>query len=802
MFHRRQVTVSFLNTIFVLPFTLIVLISSCTIPKYYEVKKPFVFKTTIKVEGDLPKDEKENLELKLNNQLDDSMRVRTVFTLSRFYKPEKRSKKSAFPVFYKELAPPPAFDTVNITRSKSFMMALMNSFGYYAPMITDTFEIDTVGKQARAYVYFAVTPGKNLKLDSIVYRLQTPELQALVLKNMDKSLLKKGAPFSKQIISSELDRLIELFRNNGYYKFSIKDIYAETDTVVAALIDPALDPFEQAKLLEELKRKRDNPTINVTIRQKPVIDSGNITKYYVGKITLFPDLPLVEDTSVMLRIDTLTQNGITIISRSNKFKPAFLSKNVYLRPGKLFRQDNYYKTLNRFNTQLGAWQNAAIDLSESPMNDSLLDASIRLYPASKQRISYTLEASRNTNDILTATNLFGIGVNVGLRDRNAYRQSVQTTTNVRGGIELGSNFIQTEQASISHNIYFPQFIVPFLSNLKEWKVDNPRTVLNLNASYTDRRQFFTLRAFSASWGYQWARINKEKNKTYSYIFNPINVEYASLSKTDSLQKLLDSIPSLNEAFKTGLVIGNQFIFSILKQNTKGKNAHLDFWRITAEQSGALLGLIHAINMGDLRRFVKADIEYRHHIDYKKTELAMRAYAGGGIAYGHGLGTDQTLPFYKAYWAGGPNSMRGWQVRQLGLGSSTFYNKFDTGRINKIDRFGDVQLEGNIEYRFPLGTVFGVKIKSAIYTDIGNIWDRQRVDTTKFADGSDFTIGRFYKEFAVDAGTGLRLDFDYFIIRLDWAYRIRDPQRSDYPNRWFYDMRLADGTFQLGIGYPF
>jgi outer membrane protein insertion porin family len=47
-----------------------------------------------------------------------------------------------------------------------------------------------------------------------------------------------------------------------------------------------------------------------------------------------------------------------------------------------------------------------------------------------------------------------------------------------------------------------------------------------------------------------------------------------------------------------------------------------------------------------------------------------------------------------------------------------------------------------------------------------------------------------------------LDFDYFLIRLDWAYKVRDPQNPDYPNRWFYNFDLKNGQFQLGIGYPF
>jgi outer membrane protein insertion porin family len=784
MFHRRQVTASFFNTAVVLPLVLMIAAFSCVVPKNNQPGKPFVFKTNIKVYGNLPNDEKQNLELRLNNQLDDSLRVRTVTAFMSL---------DPFAIVYKKLANPPVFDTVNMSRSKVFMISLLNSLGYYAPVINDTFKIDTVKHQYRAILDFKVAPGKNLKFDSIGFSLQTPALQALAIQNANQSLLKKNKPYSKQIVSAELDRLIVLFRNNGYYKVSSKDIYAETDTVVAGLIDPSLDPFEQAKLLEDLRKKRQNPTITVVIKQRPVADSAEVAKYYIGKVTMYPDLQLLEDSTISIKNDTAVLNDITIISKYNKFKTPFLSRNVYLRPDKLYKQDNYYRTLNRFNTQLGAWQNAAIDLQESATSDSLLDVFIRLYPAKKLKLSVNLEATYNTNDIL-ASNLYGVGLNFGLRNKNGFKQSVQTTTNLRGGVEFGSDFIQTTQASLSHSIYFPR-LIPATNLIKDWKFDNLRTVLNFNASYTDRRDFFTLRALGASWGYEWTKINKERKSTRSYLLRLPNIEYANLSQTDSLKNLLDTIPTLKEAFKTGFIIGTQFVYSSVKQNDN----HTNFLRFTAEQSGALLGLIPSINKGDLFRFIKADIEYRHHIDYPKTQLAMRLYAGAGLEYGGKRDSQQTLPFYKAYFAGGPNSMRGWQVRQLGLGSSTFYN---TKGNQVLDRFGDIQLEGNIEYRFPLGAVFGIKIKSAIYTDIGNIWDRHLVDTAAAAQGSDFNIGRFYKEFAVDAGTGLRLDFDYFIIRLDWAYKIRDPQRIEYPDRWFYNMRLGDGQFQLGIGYPF
>jgi len=254
-----------------------------------------------------------------------------------------------------------------------------------------------------------------------------------------------------------------------------------------------------------------------------------------------------------------------------------------------------------------------------------------------------------------------------------------------------------------------------------------------------------------------------------------------------------------------LVLSQQFVYKSLHK--VGKNT--DFLTISGESSGALFGLIKSLDEGPLWRFLKGEVDYRHHIDYRRTQLAFHAYAGAGWAYGReGNQWEQTLPFYKAFFAGGPNSMRGWQVRQLGLGSSKFYDTAGTSaHTGALDRFGDVQLEGNIEWRFPIGTLFGVKLLSALYVDAGNIWNRHVLldanqNTEEAMRGSDFRFDRFYREFAVDAGTGLRLDFDLFIIRFDYAYKLKDPQRLDHSETWFYDMHLLDGQFQLGIGYPF
>lgn len=790
MFRRRQVTVSFPIPALLLITVAVAGLFSCTVPRKYQYHRPFVFAVNVKVVGNLVPDEKKDLAAKLANQLDDSLRPQII----------------SIGGVYNRVMNPPVFDTANVRRSTDFMVALLNATGYYNPTIKDTIRRDTVRfkrhpekNEYRVTVNFTVNPGKQLKLDSFAFALSTPALQQLALASAKATLLKKGKPYSKQLMSEELDRLVALFRNNGYYRFSKEDMVVVLDTVVSALIDPNLDPFQQEALLAQLKRKREHPTIDVVVAQRPVRDSSHLMQYHIGHVTVYPDLPIVlEDTVTVSNIDTSTAKGFTLITRSGKFKPSKIIENIYVRPDSLYRLQKSLRTVNRFN-QMGAWQQESMVFDPSENGDSILDATVKLYPAKKMVLNADYEVARNTNDIVTATNLFGINLNFGLRNRNAFHESVTSASTLRGGVELGSDFIQTTQISAAHTLSFPEVLPKFVYNFalhtfahnRREALDSVRSVFNINASYVDRRQFFTTRSINGSWGYEWTSGN------HSWLVRPINIEYTQLIKTDSFSRYLDSFPSLNLAFRSGLVLSSQVIYKSVHKY----GPHTDFLTLSGETSGALLGLIQKLNEGSLWRFIKGEVDYRHHIDYRRTQLAFHAYAGAGWAYGRGNGGEETLPFYKAFFAGGPNSMRGWQVRRLGLGSSNFY---DTSANGLLDRFGDIQLEGNIEYRFPLGTILGVKLLSAVYVDAGNIWDRHvLIDSpqiTAQADkGSDFKFNRFYNEFAVDGGTGLRFDFDLFLIRFDYAYKLKNPETG---SDWFQDLKLFHGQFQLGIGYPF
>lgn len=782
----RQVTV-FRLVQWIAYFTFIgAFITSCTISKSAQPGKPYVYKTTIDINGNVA--DKPQLLERLQNQLDDSIKLRVI----------------SYAGVVRVLVKPPVFDSVNIGRSRIFMTSLLHSLGYFNPVITDSFRIDTLRrkKEYRTHINFKVTPGKVLRLDSIGYAFKDPELERLALRQIDKSQLKKSEPYSLQKVSDELDRLLTVFRNNGYYKLNKEDIYAEVDTVVAALIDPTLDPFEQIRLLDSLKKKRENPTINVVFKQHPVKDSSRIRKYYIGNVSVYPDASY-EDFDPAIH-DTARIKDYTIIYNSRRFKLPFIANNVALRPGSLFSQRRYYRTNNIF-TSLGAWQNVDIEMHERKDTVPLLDTKIRLYPNTKQNLNISFETSRNVSDILSTGQLFGIGLNGRLLNRNAYREAIQTITNARFGIELGTNIIQTLQASLAHTINFPKFITPI--KIRTDSLIAPRTLLNLNASYTDRLLLFQSRSFNASWGYEWVKgrrredqdqVGQRWRKTWQYI--PLNYEYTDVLKTDSLRRLEDKISSYKFAFNNGLIISQVLSLSTGIE----KNNKLTLLRGRIEESGALFGLIKRLELGSLARFVKIDGEFKHYINYPRSSWAFRAFAGYGLVYGKTdtagyIVRENNLPFFKAYFAGGPYSMRAWQIRRLGPGSSNVYEKKDTS----AERFGNMQIELNTEFRFNITTIAGIKVNSALFVDIGNIWSTEFDPTSKQkVPEASFMFKRLYKDLAIGAGSSLRFDFDFFLIRLDWAYKIKDPLYAYKNDGWFNDIRILNGQFQLGIGYPF
>src|SRR6185295_5925888 len=167
-------------------------------------------------------------------------------------------------------------------------------------------------------------------------------------------------------ISAELDRLTELFRNNGYFRFTRDELIGLWDTLDVALLQPTLDPFEQLELLQKLRERRQKPTVNLEIRLRNV-DSAKLTKFYNGNVTIYPDY-IIDTAGLERRVDVV--QGITVIQHRNRFKPKIFPPNIYLPKDSVYRQRRYARTINRFNA-IGTWRQVNIDANRRKDQDTV-----------------------------------------------------------------------------------------------------------------------------------------------------------------------------------------------------------------------------------------------------------------------------------------------------------------------------------------------------------------------------------------------------------------------------------------------
>lgn len=746
------------------------------IPKKYPVNQPFVYQTNIQVQGNFTNTEKSRLTSRLRGQLDDSLRVRTIPKL-----------------LYNELRRPARYEAAAAERSITYMRNLLVAEGYYHDSIrVDTTVKRTSGQQLRTTVRFLVQPGKPIRLDTIRYSFRDSALQQLNREHLNEAFIKSGDPFAKSTISQELDRLVTLFRNHGYLRFGREDLLAVWDTLDRNLLTPTLDPFDELDQLERLRARRAEPKANLEWVLRDGIDSSKLTAYHVGQITIYPDL--ISD-ELPATADTSYTDDLTVISTRGLFKPRILAPNIYLHPGERYDQRNYLKTLNRLNA-LGTWRLVNIDQIPRPRTDTT-DFLIRMIPGKKGAFQTNIEGSNNQS--ILSGNLFGLAVNVGFQNRNVARRAIQSTTNFRYGVEAGRDtatdvrFIQTQQVSISHNLYFPR-AVPALRWLADSIRDNFRSILSFSASNTERRFLVNVTNLNASWGYDFRIRNT------LFTFRLPNVELSFIKKREKLQELIDSNALLKNIFADGLIVSGMAGASWSKQTER----HTTNVRVNLEESGLLTGFIRNKFLdSNLFRFIKIDLDLAHKIQFKKTALALHLFAGAGFELDATRNPlkRSNLPLFRQYFAGGPNSMRAWSLRKLGPGSSIQ----DFGNRGLPERYGDLQLEANAEYRFPLFQVAGFDVQGALFTDIGNVWYLKKA--TGRLPEEIFSFNRLGKDLAVGIGTGIRIDFAFFVVRLDYSYKAKDPSptpaNATVQNKWFGYKKWSDADqFQLGISFPF
>ena len=799
--------------LFLLTVVTVFVFTSCTAVRKYQKNKPFVFENKINLDiNDVTPDEKVIIRSRLNTQLDDSSKIRT--------------KDVVFLLHY--IDRPPVFDTLSARASADNMQTSMVFLGYYNAKAGFKYVIDSSKKeQKRVTTNYEVEAGKRTLIDTFAYMLDKPELQELALKTKNESPLQKNAPVTKAAISQESARLVDLYRNNGYYKFTTEELRVTGDTSIKALTTVSEDPFETLRLLTEATEKRNKPTIKLGMLLNKSADSTRLNKFYIRNIYVLPDYIPGDNISDT----TLTEDisgGYIIKYHKKLFKNNLLVKNMFVKTGSIYRQEDYFKTINSLY-KLGVWESPGIDIVEVK-DSNRLDLIVKLSPVKKYGFEGDIElsysANSNTSNVVSATNsgnLLGISGNLSLLNRNVGKEAIRMTNAIRAGVEFNTgqrrstgSLINSNEISYSNSILFPKFILLFKPfDKKKYLVK--QSFINTNVSLIKRIDFFNQQVFTIAHGYN---FTKKANRNWT--LTPLNFDFRRIYNTTiRFDTTLLKYPFLRYSFNTALVMGSSLRYVSNYINPKHPQRATIF-KYNIEESGLLWGrLKDAISKNGkknfltnyLKQFIKTDVEYTYTISHPKSAIVYRLFAGVGIPLSK---LDTTLPFFKQYFGGGPNSMRGWPVRGIGIGAQPL-PPYSSGTFN--DRTGDIQLEANAEYRYNIAPLFSnaVYLKGAFFIDAGNIWNFKNTKASGALDSTQFNLKNIYKQLGVSAGTGLRLDFSYFLIRFDLVFRFKRPDitknngwqfpditpsnifsNNDANRRWRYE----NFNFTIGIDYPF
>ncbi len=785
-------------------FVFLLSVVSCTVVRKYPKDTPFHFENNIKIVGEENKEKLSFIKSNLFAQIEDSAQIRVA----------SKIPWPSFPWFIPSsvMEYPTVYNSQPIEQSIVNMRNMLSSLGYRKSEIRYDTAVQVKKEQQRVKVNFLINTGPLYKIDTVIYLFSDSVLQSIVTASTTKSLLSEHAPFSYEIIDQEINRITDLYQNNGYVKISKEDIIAEVDTVNTTLLNGKVNPFQFSSTLAEAQSKEKQATVKLYFRLRANRDSTHVQQYTIGRLTVYADLK-AEDRDTLIKLGESDTSKVIIHSLYNTFNSKFIKDNIQLQPGSLFKRDDYNRTLNNFN-KLGTWQSINM-ISETNDKEKKIDYVLKLQPAKRQYFSIDLEGSSilNTSQLVqVGSGRVGIANNFTLRNRNIGKRGIQLENSLRTGIEF-NNFqkILSGEITLTNRLTFPRMVAPVSDKFKT-KFQQAKTVFSADVSYIDRFRFFRLNTFNTFVGYEW-----KPNANTTWQFKPLNLEFTQFRPDSLFIESIRNFPLLLYTYNNGLIIGMNALYN--KNLTPNSTKNLSLLKIYAEESGLVTGALfyeqtrNGKYLSNLYRFVKLDAEFKHIANFKKSSLHFRAFAGVGLALSTASRRGQvTLPFFKSYMAGGPNSMRGWPLRKLGIGSNIFYDTVAAGTFN--DKYADMQLEGNLEYRFNLFQFYGFWMRGAVFTDVGNIWFRNDLDGT--LKNAGFKFNRLGRDLAIASGFGARVDFNYFLLRFDLGFPIKDPRYgpsnignsnierfySPSSGGWFVDNHWSKPVFQFAIGYPF
>ena len=646
---------------------------------------------------------------------------------------------------------------------------LLHDYGYFNGSVSYKEVPQKDPRQAK--VSYVIDMARPFFLDSIAYLRYPASADSLIRATRSQSVLKSGENFSVLKLEEERQRLSSLFRNHGYYYYRPEFTTYRADT----LQKPGY--------------------VGLQVVPKTGIPSEAKKQYYLGKTSVYLTGYNNEPPTDTLNLRTMT---LYYSGKKPAIRPSALMRNFFFRKGELFSQDRQTFTQEAI-ARMGVFRYSEFRYVPQDTTSNCDTLNVNMYATFDKPYNAELEFNVTTksNDQtgpgaifkITRNNFQRMGANLSFEVRGSYEW--QTNSNVEGN----SSKLNSYELGTSLSLDFPRLILPWKDTDLRRSRFPQKTSFKLYGNLLNRARFFNMLSFGGNVTYEFRR-----SRLWKHSVTPFQLTFNTLMSTT---ERFDSITATNPSL--ALSLGDQFIpsmsYTFTYDNSRLKPNKQLWWETSVTSAGNVTSLLYAaLGKGfdeknkkllgtPYAQFLKLTSEVRMLFKVgEKQHIATRFM--GGVLWSYG---NQTIaPYSEQFYIGGANSLRAFTVRSIGPGT---YNPGQNTKYGYLDQTGDIKLEANVEYRFPIfGDLYG-----ATFLDAGNVW-LMRKDPNR--PGGEFTLKNFAKSLALNTGVGVRYDLTFLVIRLDLGVALHVPYETGKSG--YYNIpKFKDGLgFHFAIGYPF
>jgi len=646
---------------------------------------------------------------------------------------------------------------------------LLRDYGYFNGSVS--YQEVPQKEPKTAKVSYIIDMAKPYYLDSIAYLRYPHVADSLIGATRQESVLKSGENFSVIKLEEERQRLSTLFRNHGYYYYRPEFTTYRADTL------------------------QKSGYVSLQVVPRAGIPSEAKKQYYIGNtsvyLTGYNDEPPTD--TLKLRTMTLYYSG-----KKPGIRPSALMRNFFFRKGELFSQDRQTFTQEAI-ARMGIFRYSEFRYALQDTTAACDTLDVNMYATFDKPYNAELElnvTNKSTDQMgpgaifkITRNNFKRMGADLSFELRGSYEWQTGKT------VEGNSSKLNSYELGTSLSLDFPRLILPWKSNGLRRSRYPQKTSFKIYGDWLNRARFFKMLSFGGNVTYEF-----RKSRLWKHTVTPFQLTFNTLMSTT---ERFDSITATNPSL--ALSLGDQFIpsmnYTFTYDNARLKPRNQLWWETSVTSAGNVTSLLYAA-MGKsfneknkkmlgtpFAQFLKLTSEVRMLFKVgEKQHIATRLM--GGVLWSYG---NQTIaPYSEQFYIGGANSLRAFTVRSIGPGT---YNPAGNNKYGYLDQTGDIKLEANVEYRFPIfGDLYG-----ATFLDAGNVWLMRKDENRP---GGEFSLKNLAKSLAVNTGVGVRYDLTFLVIRLDLGIALHVPYETGKSG--YYNIpKFKDGLgFHFAIGYPF